>query len=218
MLSNYLLFIRSPSYAIQPGPVQWREVVMMFTTYIVVSFFLGSVIQEIVVFFHLSHDLADMGPLEIWLGILVIPPVEEILFRLWLRVSRKTILIFSAVIGLVALLLTSLVSFWITVSLLCFGAFTALVVLVGNKEKIEMVAARHFGILFYLSIFIFGLAHIFNYTPLTWQIWLLAPVLVLPQFVLGSMLGFIRVRYGILYAILFHIAVNASLLSFVLFE
>lgn len=218
MLSNYLLFLRSPSYVREPQPVQWREMAAMFILYIAAGFLLGILIYEIVELSHLSHQLEDVGTVEIWLAVLLVPPVEELLFRIWLRVNRRTLLIFSGVIFFIALLLISYVNYWIMAGVLSLGVLIATMAIWGEEARIESIAARHFGFLFYLSVFVFGLVHIFNYSPLTWQTWLLAPVLVLPQFIVGSMLGFIRVRYGILYAILFHAAVNASLLVFLLFE
>ena len=167
MLSNYLSFVCSPSYINQSGSVQWRGMAAMFVLYIVASFLLGSLIHELIIRFHLSHELEDMELLEIALGILIAPLIEEVLFRVWLRVNRRTLLIFSFAIYFVALLLASLVSFWIIVSLICFGTLTVVIALVEDKGKIESAAARHFTILFYLSIFAFGIVHIFNYTPLT---------------------------------------------------
>ena len=81
--------------------------------------------------------------------------------------------------------------------------------LMGYDADIERVVARHFGFFFYGSTVLFALTHITNYEPLSTQTLLLAPALVFPQFIVGTMLGYIRVRYGIGYSILFHVVINA---------
>ena len=50
---------------------------------------------------------------------------------------------------------------------------------------------------------IFALAHIFNYELEANQYWM-TPILVLPQMLLGLMLGYVRVKYGLWASILAH--------------
>jgi len=64
--------------------------------------------------------------------------------------------------------------------------------------------------IFYGFALAFGYIHIFNY-ELNTTILLLSPILVAPQIILGFFLGYIRVRFGLLYAILFHAVYNAIL-------
>lgn len=59
---------------------------------------------------------------------------------------------------------------------------------------------------------LFALVHLGNFTGLS-DHWFLAPLLISPPFCLGIFLGFIRVRYGLLYAMLFHAAYNTILLG-----
>lgn len=70
-----------------------------------------------------------------------------------------------------------------------------------------------FKIMFYVFAILFGLVHITNFT-LTQNVLLLTPVLVLPQTILGGYLGFIRVRFGLIWSILLHACYNAFFLSF----
>ena len=213
MLSNYLLFLRSPVYLSKTYAVQWREMLTMFVLYIAISFPLGIVIGQIAEQLDLDHRLTDIGTTEIWLAILLVPAVEELLFRLWLKVDQRTLFSSAILILLTIALFVQLVSYWITVGLLVIGIVALVIAVLDATKRIEKIVARYFNILFYSSVLLFGIVHIFNYLPLTWQTWLLAPILVSPQLILGSMLGFIRVRYGILYAILFHMMVNALLFA-----
>jgi membrane protease YdiL (CAAX protease family) len=65
---------------------------------------------------------------------------------------------------------------------------------------------------FYVFTLTFGFIHITNY-ELNTTIWLLSPFLVLPQLIVGISLGFIRVRFGLLWSILLHASYNTILFS-----
>ena len=67
--------------------------------------------------------------------------------------------------------------------------------------------SSHFKLIFYLSVLSFGLIHVTNFeiNPATF---IVAPMLTLPQIAGGFMFGYIRLKYGILYAVLLHAANN----------
>ncbi len=67
---------------------------------------------------------------------------------------------------------------------------------------------KYFKPAFYIFAVLFGLVHITNFT-MTTNVLLLAPILVLPQTILGGYLGFIRVRFGLAWSILLHATYNA---------
>ncbi len=72
--------------------------------------------------------------------------------------------------------------------------------------------SRYFPLAFYLSVFAFGLVHIFNFEGYKDYLWL-APFLVLPQLISGVFLGFIRVRMGLIHSIVLHAAFNGILVA-----
>lgn len=67
---------------------------------------------------------------------------------------------------------------------------------------------RTFKVAFYLFAVIFGFVHISNF-GLTTNVLLLSPILIAPQVILGGYLGFIRVRFGLIWSILLHASYNA---------
>ncbi len=67
------------------------------------------------------------------------------------------------------------------------------------KQKFQ----SYFGLLFYFSAVFFGLIHITNYANIQ-QLWWLTPLLVLPQLFGGLELGYIRVQYGLFWAMFNH--------------
>ncbi|MFS4468416.1 CPBP family intramembrane glutamic endopeptidase [Maribacter sp. 2210JD10-5] len=73
------------------------------------------------------------------------------------------------------------------------------------KEK------SYFRIVFYVLTVLFGFLHISNFELSTIVI-LLSPILVLPQLAIGVILGFIRVRFGLLWSMALHACYNGILI------
>lgn len=69
-----------------------------------------------------------------------------------------------------------------------------------------------FRIAFYVFAIVFGLIHISNY-DLDNNSLLFAPVLIIPQIVLGGYLGYIRVKFGLQWSMLLHACYNFILLA-----
>lgn len=72
--------------------------------------------------------------------------------------------------------------------------------------------SRFFKVAFWTLTLAFSLVHLGNFPGIS-QYWYLAPLLVSPQLALGIFLGFVRVRFGLLSAMLFHAAYNGILLG-----
>ena len=180
----------------------------MFLLDVGVGLVLGLVLWPVTDYFELKHVLDDPTLTEMLLGVFLAPPLEEIIFRLWLRVNRTTLFAFAFLVLFTGVLLLP-TSNWGAVLLMGLSVSLLVISLMGYDEDIERAVARRFGWVFYGSTLLFALVHVTNYTPLTTQTFLLAPLLVLPQFVGGTMLGYIRIRYGIGFSILYHAAFNA---------
>ena len=71
---------------------------------------------------------------------------------------------------------------------------------------------KYFKIAFYSFAIIFGLIHITNFESTT-TVYLLAPLLVIPQLFAGLALGFLRVKLGLQWSILLHCVYNIFFLS-----
>ena len=70
--------------------------------------------------------------------------------------------------------------------------------------------SRHFKIVCYGAAVSFGAVHLSNFPNIS-EIWFLAPLLISPQVVLGLFLGYIRVRFGLAWAMAFHGVYNGIL-------
>jgi len=89
----------------------------------------------------------------------------------------------------------------------------------GQKRSLLKTARKvwdkFYDWVFYLMTMAFGLMHIMNFEP-SLNIYLLAPILVAPQILIGINLGYLRVRFGLIWSILFHAFYNGVLMSIAL--
>ena len=161
----------------------------------------------------------EMNAGTIALLVIVAPLLEEIGFRSWLSGKPGHVLAI-AIIG-VSLLVSAMLAesqageaAQITVALLVIGGLllAALVAFALRKRPPMGWFARLFPGFFWLSTIGFALIHLLNYTEGALAI--LLP-LVLPQFVLGAILGYVRVHYGLWSAIALHMAHNGLIVGVV---
>ncbi len=155
--------------------------------------------------------------LFIILIVIFIGPIsEELTFRLGLKYSNiKTALNLGLLIGLIPSFLpqnffSDLLPRVLLTLLVSLSAFIVLKRI--KKEKIQSWYTKHFRVLIYLSIFLFGIAHISNYTDLQ-KVWFLIPLLIAPQLLAGALFAFIRSVYGLKYSIYLHMLHNSITIS-----
>ncbi len=157
-----------------------------------------------------------MGPLALWGGAVLLGPVlEELFFRAWLGGRRRALWALAATAAGLALFIAlgrgnALAGGGILLA-------TAIVAAAGwfwlrRREDRPGWFVRAFVWLFYANALVFAAMHLANYPEIS----LLALPLVLPQFWTGLMLGFIRLRIGLIAAILTHIVSNAVALGLAL--
>jgi len=142
----------------------------------------------------LQKIFQEMEPVLIFFfAVIMAPLLEEVMFRLILRFRSNFLILWSIHIG-VALHL-------------------------GQKRSLLKTARKvwdkFYGWIFYLMAAAFGLMHIMNFEP-SLNIYLLAPILVAPQILIGINLGYLRVRFGLIWSILFHAFYNGILMSIAL--
>jgi hypothetical protein len=155
------------------------------------------------------------------LACLYAPIVEELEFRIFLKYSKIN---FTAFLGIWFYHLVREITYGNTL----FGAHSDVSVSIGivlgfvglaysflDKNKVVndylgRFWSKWYKSIFYFSVIGFGFIHIFNFDT-CFSTLLLTPVLTLPQTSIGLLLGYIRLKYGILYAMLLHSAYNFSL-------
>jgi membrane protease YdiL (CAAX protease family) len=144
------------------------------------------------------------------------PILEEILFRLWLSFKRIDLAISSFFISLIAITKYnhgSLYTDGINDQLLYHTIFAILVgsmlfALLNIIPVKESLSHKNFYIVYWISCTAFALSHLLNFIPLKSNLIFVYPLLVLPQFILGYILGYVRLRNGFFWALLMHCAIN----------
>ena len=142
----------------------------------------------------LQKIFQEMEPVLIFLfAVIVAPLFEEVIFRLILKFRSNFLILWSIHIGVA----------------LHLGQKRSLL------KTVRKVWGKFYGWIFYLMAVAFGLMHIMNFES-SLNIYLLAPILVAPQILIGINLGYLRVRFGLIWSILFHAFYNGILMSIAL--
>ncbi len=130
-------------------------------------------------------------------GVIFAPILEELIFRLPLRMNKTNFAISGFLVLVIGIISTlkgtinwadSIFVLIFIFSLLCF---------------LKKIPFKYF---FYLSALLFGLAHLFNYTDANcFMLFFIIATIILS----ATIFGFLRIKYGIQYSILFHMLSNA---------
>jgi membrane protease YdiL (CAAX protease family) len=164
--------------------------------------------------FSLGHiELDPTSPLRtILIGIIFAPVFEEIFFRSLLKFSKRNIILFLT--SVIAVIIYSAFKTKIEFVLFLTGVFIGILCLLRffNRNTIEQFISSKFKYIFYASALFFGLVHSSNFTGNVYVIAAFSLILGGPQIALGLILGYIRMNYGLIYSILFHMLVNTTIL------
>ena len=165
-------------------------------------------------------------PAPRWTLIILLSIIEELIFRLPLRYTAINLNIAALLFALFA---TRRLLF--RLGIFGFATFTerwlwsaVLALLIGSvvfvllrtqpvKRIISRIWLHHFRAVLYFSCLAFGLVHVYNFRSITVVSLFFAPLLVLPQIISGFILAFARVRLGMIWCIVLHIAHNVLFLS-----
>ncbi len=230
-IREFLTFLRRPFFDYpRDKPLDFSIVLRLFLVVFIVEMLLFVPISSLLGLENIPHKMKAIMEnytlLEVFIQAVIIAPIlEEFLFRFHLRYGNFTYLflffLFISGIGLVLSLFTA-IDLWSFSSLIqwlrsnpiwlapiiCFVIGCILFLREDDKGREHRVVKRFFPFVFYLTAFIFAMMHVSNFT-LDKSLWLLAPLLVIPQFILGLYLGYIRVRNNMGYSIYIHAFNNA---------
>ncbi len=151
-------------------------------------------------------------PTLVLLIIVGAPVLEELLFRGWLSGRPAPIMaLLSLGAGVAIFGSIGANNALAGLPFLLIGIAGAVIALFALRQRPPMAwFARLFPAFFWLSSIAFALVHLSNYDEGAATI---ALPLVLPQFVLGLMLGYVRVRFSLWAAMGLHAVHNATLLA-----
>lgn len=143
---------------------------------------------------------------------LIVPIVEETLFRLILKFNKLNISIFIGFLfyfvigGKVMDFEPENYKSYVSICL------TFIIILFSNRFLPNRTASfldSKKRILVFVSIFCFGLVHIANIKTLYWQLTLVYPFYVLPQMIMGYFITNLRLKYGFIWGFFLHALINS---------
>jgi len=161
-------------------------------------------------FLNLRTEDIRLAPIYVCLSMITIGPfMEELIFRLILKPTYSNLICIFLLLSYFAFILARK-HYTITLLLVLLLAIFIVFILCNKKIrwKVQYIFIKRFTPLFYLSCISFGLIHLLNYSNFSTISIILSPILILPQIVAGAFMGFVRMKYGIFFSILFHSLYN----------
>ena len=197
------------------------NMVSLFALIFISNIVLLGMIVQVLGIEQLDHKLDDVllekGQFFIIMAAVVgAPLMEEFLFRYPLRYHKATFFLLS--MSVIYIMIESFnlnihVMLNLIIVLFATGLLT-LVVMDRAQEWWKKVYVRQFPFIFYYIVALFAFLHIYNFDVNTIN-WYYAPLMVVPQFILGIYLGYVRLRNNIWSSILIH-AIN-NIIPMILF-
>ena len=165
-----------------------------------------------------DNVLDEIDPVQLLISAVVFAPIiEELAFRSWLGGPRAVLIGLPVLAGVLALLSAvnaGAPEFPLLVGAAVLGVLfgqLAIRVFKSDPAAVAALRARAFPAILWISVVMFGVMHIANFEGgLSHPVLLLA---VLPQTVIGAVLAYVRMRYGLVAAIGWHGAYNGVLIG-----
>lgn len=159
------------------------------------------ILEQLEVFSQQNHEVMRMVqglplPLLLLLGVILVPLLEEVIFRLPLRYRRNYLLRWVVYIS----------------SKLRGKNIT------DGHEEARKVWQRHYRWVFYGFTVAFAYVHMSNFGEVSLTMWLVSPFLVAPQLAAGLIIGYIRLRQGFIWGVVFHATHNFVFLAIPIFS
>lgn len=227
---RYAWFLRQPTLPAQPGQSTGKvqaTVRMLALDLPLMGVLIASLTLAAAFGFEMPENVNStleptMGVLA--LIVIVAPVLEELAFRSWLNgLPSLMAFIGLTIVGLAGVpLALSLLDPQGTMPLLAgiaviFVALGLTAAAMLRKAETPDWYRRRFAFFYWGSTIGFALIHLGNYTQASWSMLVILLPLILPQFALGTMLGYLRVHYGLGPAIALHAAHNAILFGLAIF-
>ena len=228
IVQDFLLFLRKPDQvevSLSVGKKLERSLILWGVSFV---FIMASIVllEQVVSLPTLDTEaiIAELGLGVFLFFVLVLAPVfEELLFRWPMRYSLSatiilSIVLFLAIVSGVQWLMESgdgsNDNMYYGVVGVVFVLFTLFWILLRSKsDRMKKAWEHRFPFVFYSFSVIFALIHVFNYEEGFSAIWFLTPLLVFPQFILGLVSGYSRMRFGLPYAMFVHFIHNATVMA-----
>lgn len=151
-----------------------------------------------------------LTPLHILLITTLVPLIEEFISRFFLRPTRYKLTIYLIGLFTLSIFVIIVKDFWSLSAILIYLCLGSVLYYKRSNNTIKFYHwyLKNFKTIFYLSCILFGVFHVINYNFQSDGSILLLSVMILPQIFTGALLGFMRMKYGIIFSILLHSCLN----------
>lgn len=225
---NFLAFVKSPKTSFAPKLTIGDKLAESITLFLL-KFIFSIAIASLIGIFYQPQNLTDKSMSErftpivfLLTGGMILPLFEEVMFRLSLIFKPIYLVLSSVCLGYY--LCTKLIfnsrlsliddtfSYRIGIAIL-LGSLVFIVLNNQNvKKRLQSLWVKKINLIYYASAILFGWLHILNF-ELNYLNLLLTPILTLPQFFSGLITGYVRLKFGFLYPLTFHIFTNSILIG-----
>ena len=220
MLKEFLLFLAHPKVYNLPISLNLEKsfflIIKMVLLYFGLAILTSILFLPILKFLNLlpqkGLSLSHI-PLSFKL-IFFVPIYEETIFRLPLKISKLNLFLSLSALHFIL--------FYHAYSLIILSFISLMIALIPYLKlipesfyfKIGLIWNKFFPLLYYGLAISFGLIHMTNFQHLRTAHYLLFPLIVSNQIIMGLIFGYVRVtlKYGFIYSVLLHFFINLPLI------
>lgn len=225
-----LSYFKKPVYIYSSNQASnfWRSIKEVIYSYliaisfIIVSLFLILLVDYLLVnvFHHPSirltlinrRSINNSNSLNKITIILIAPVIEEICFRYPLNLKKGAIITSLTIIFFIFFGGSFSITAFFTVAnlkkLIISFIISFFIGLMISGSLLENIKEKYFHIYFYLIAFSFSFLHISNFHPFYYSLFFLYPIYVIPQFLMGMFIGYVRIKCGFAFGVLLHMLFN----------
>lgn len=226
LLKDFLVFLKKPHVTPLVLKVKERFIqTLRLWCFLFIFIIFGGIIIDSLIDVPMHDRFQEvMDQIGLWgfVGFAVVlgPFLEEVTFRLAMRFQLRYIIIGTIALTLYIVQATSPLiekstsdGLFYLYSFAAIGLGTFIVLCLKYKTRVASGWIIYFPFVFYALSFAFAMIHIFNFEAFPLRVIVLAPIITLPQFILGLGMGYLRMRFGFWYGYLFHVLNNGFALS-----
>ncbi len=230
-IKEFFLFCKNPTlvFSIQNKKTKLNRFCYSILTYLIIAIILGLflVMYNKLLKHILNIDFIDIRNKKVakttgksFISIILLvgiigPIIEEILFRSWLTSKKVYFSFFLFVLSWI--IYTYIIGYRFYSQKIDLNFYLRIItcMLIGLSAYIFIPTKswafffnKYYKYGFYISAISFGLLHVTNFFPLGVSRFFICLPFILPQLLLGFILGFIRIKNGLLWSICLHIIIN----------
>jgi len=206
-------FLKSPN--LKSKRANKNELFIAFKQFIVfdivVSFTWGILVTLLFILFDDMKEVikskgnfnASTPFMKILLFSVLAPLLEELAFRLGLKVTKTNISIGLGIQAIIILQLCGFIDNPLYIRLIWMGIASLILYLLLNAEHISFFK-KNYNYFVYYNIFLFSIIHISNYTYTSYTHYFFIPFLVSLHIVFGTYQSYARIKYGFPFALFIH--------------